>query len=156
MSTPRRNPFRGFFDIMSEMNRLQHQWMSRRESKPAEQIRTAATAWVPPADIFARRGDLVICCELAGLTRADVDVTIANGVLTISGVRQRKPDEENNITYYTQERFHGPFRRSMVLPEGIGKNNITAHFDNGLLEIVLKNGAAEAPQHIDIETRNQA
>ncbi|MCO6441725.1 MAG: Hsp20/alpha crystallin family protein [Nitrococcus mobilis] len=154
MSTPRRNPFRGFFDVMSEMNRLQHQWMSHREAEPAEQIRTPATAWVPPADIFARRGDLVIRCELAGLTRADVDVTVANGMLTISGVRQRRPDEEDT-TYYTQERFHGPFRRSMVLPEGIGKNNITAHFDNGLLEIVLKDGAAGTPQHIDIETRNE-
>ncbi|EAR20974.1 hypothetical protein NB231_00275 [Nitrococcus mobilis Nb-231] len=81
------------------------------------------------------------------------DISVANSMLTIAGARQCMPNEEA-ITYYTQERLHGPLRRGMVLPEGIGKSNITACFDNGLPEIALKVGAAGTPQHIDIEIRN--
>lgn len=154
MSTPRRNPFKGFLDVMSEMNRLQHHWMSRKEAEPADSARTHATAWVPPADIFASHGDLIIRCELAGLTRPDVDVTVANGVLTISGAREPIP-EAQAVTYYTQERYYGAFRRSMILPEGIGKDDITASFENGLLEIVLRGGAAGKPQHIDIAVQDE-
>lgn len=154
MSTSPRNPFKGFLDVMSEMNRLQHHWMSRREAEPADPLRSHATAWVPPSDIFARHGDLVIRCELAGLTRSDVEVTVANGVLTISGVREPIAKEEA-IVYYTQERYYGAFRRSMILPEGIRKDDISASFENGLLEIVLIGGATGKPQHIDIATQNE-
>ncbi len=86
------NPFRGFLDVMSEMNRMQHHWMLKDKPDMAGD-RTHATAWVPHADIFAVDGDLVIRCELPGMGPNDVDVTVSSGVLTISGERTNDLDE---------------------------------------------------------------
>lgn len=144
------NPFRGFLDVMSEMNRMQHQWIQKGEPETTGQGRSHATAWVPAADIYAKSGDLVIRCELPGLTREDVDVTVASGVLTISGSRNNDLDERR-ISYYTRERTYGAFRRSMILPENVSDKDISATFSNGLLEIVVKGGAASKLHSIDIE-----
>lgn len=149
-----RNPFRGFLDVMSEMNRMQHQWIQKGEPGPIGRGRTQAIAWVPAADIYAQAGDLVIRCELAGLRREDVDVTISSGVLTISGERRSDLDERR-IAYYERERLYGAFRRSMILPENVDKGDISASYSNGLLEITVK-GAADSRLHsIDIESQGE-
>lgn len=149
MSKGKRNPFRGFMDVVSEMNRTQHQWMMHGDKEPQHGARTHASAWVPAADIYAVGGNLVIRCELAGLRREDVDVSVSSGVLTISGDRHSELDE-NKVTWYTRERTYGRFRRTMVLPEGITGDDVTAHYENGLLEITIQSGAAANVQHVSI------
>lgn len=143
------NPFRGFLDVMSEMNRMQHHWMLK--DKP-EMIgdRTHATAWVPHADIFAVHGDLVIRCELAGMGSQEVDVTVSSGVLTISGERKNDLDE-SQVSFYTRERVYGAFRRSMILPEGVTQDDIVASMQNGLLEVTVKGGASSRLHHVRVE-----
>ena len=73
------NPFRGLMDHMSEMTRMRQYFEG---GGPEDQRRTHATAWVPTADIFAKGDDLVIRCELAGVERDDVEVSL----------RRRRPD----------------------------------------------------------------
>jgi len=143
------NPFRGFLDVMSEMNRMQHHWMLK-DSPEALGDRTHATAWVPNTDIFAMGGDLVIRCELSGISTEEVDVTVSSGVLTISGERKNDLDE-NALTYHTRERLYGAFRRSMILPEGVGQKDIKANMQNGLLEVIVQGGAAPKLHHIGVE-----
>lgn len=144
------NPFRGFLDVMSEMNRMQHQWMLK--DTPAKiGNRTHASAWVPHTDIFARDGDLIIRCELAGMKPDEVDVTVSSGVLTISGER-RSDLNEANLTFYTRERVYGAFRRSMILPEGVSQNDIVANMHHGMLEVTVKGAAAAKLHHIGIES----
>lgn len=142
------NPFRGFLDVVSEMNRTQHHWMLKDKPEMAGD-RTHATAWVPHADIFAIGGDLVIRCELPGMGPNDVDVTVSSGVLTISGVRSNDLDE-SKVSFYTRERVYGAFRRSMILPEGIDQKDIVASVRNGLLEITVKGGASSRLHHIEV------
>src|SRR3712207_7474023 len=75
------NPFRGILDHMSEMARMrEYAEGGGQEEGP----RTHATAWVPTTDIFARGDDLIIRCELAGVHQDDIDISLSNGVLTIS------------------------------------------------------------------------
>ncbi len=45
------------------------------------------------------------------------------------------------MSYYVRERSYGNFRRSMALPEGVNDNQISASFENGMLEITVKDGA---------------
>jgi HSP20 family protein len=151
MGKARKNPFRGFVDTISEMNRMKEHWMTGYEAGQEGRQRTHATAWVPTTDIFARGRDLIVRIELAGVSREDVDITLSGGVLTISGERKGEPSEDE-VSYYVQERFYGTFRRSMTLPEGIDRSKITASFDNGMLEVTVEGGASTAePQQIQIE-----
>jgi HSP20 family protein len=135
-----RNPFRGLMDHMSEMTRMRE--YAEGGGGAEDQRRTHATAWIPTADIFAKGQDLVIRCELAGVEREDLEVSLAGGVLTIDGERKGEPED---VSYYSRERYYGRFRRTMTLPEGVEGDRITADFENGLLEVTVK-GAADYPE----------
>lgn len=144
-----RNPFRGFIDTISETNRMREHWMTGYDATVSEE-RTHANAWVPTTDIYAVNDDLVIRCELAGVRRDDLDISLSNGVLTIYGERKDHPED---VTYYTNERHYGHFRRSMTLPEGVREESLDASFKDGMLEVTVKGGAAvQEPSSIDIET----
>ncbi|GAB3671799.1 Hsp20/alpha crystallin family protein [Salinisphaera aquimarina] len=146
------NPFRGFLDVMSEMNRAQEQWMTRGKTGTGQGGRSHAAAYVPAADIFALDDDLVVRCELAGVRREDVSLTVTSNVLTISGFRHSEIDED--VLYYTRERVYGEFRRAMILPDGVQEDDISATVRNGLLEIHVRGGAAAKPRSIDIVNNN--
>lgn len=149
MEGKKKNPFRGFVDNISEANRMQQHWMTGEGTQESER-RTHATAWVPNSDIFTRNGDLIIRSELAGIDEKDVDVSVSGGMLIISG--ERKNDTGNQeVGYYVRERFYGAFRRTMTLPEGIDEERISASYDNGMLEITIKDGAnAARPRSIKL------
>jgi HSP20 family protein len=101
-------------------------------------------------DIFAGGDDLVIRCELAGVTRDDVDLAFDQNALTISGERTGAPDESD--TFYVRERHYGAFRRTVNLPEGTDRSRISASLEDGLLEIVVGGGAIRRePEHIEID-----
>jgi HSP20 family protein len=153
MSERQTNPFRGFLDMTSEMNRMRQLGMYGYETGQEERERTHATAWVPTADVFARGEDLVIRVELAGVDREDIEVTLNDNVLTVSGERSRDLDEEE-VSFYVSERYYGVFRRSMTLPSGIDESRISADFDNGLMEITVRSGAtAVEPRRIEIRSK---
>jgi HSP20 family protein len=145
----RQQRFHGLFDTVAEMGRMREFW--RAGVDPPQESRTHATAWIPRMDIFAADDDLVIRCELSGVTRDDVDLTLDHDALTIFGERTGAPDE-SDTTFYVRERHYGEFRRTVNLPEGTDRSSITASLEDGLLEIVVAGGAARhQPERIDIE-----
>ena len=144
------NPFRGINDFISEVNRSTENWMTGSGSGHDTQNTGHATAWAPITDIFIRDEDMVVRCDLAGVRREDVDITLSNGILTISGER-KVPEDEKEATFYVSERNYGFFRRSMSLPEGLGERDIQAIFEEGVLEVSMKGGARlPSPRHIQI------
>jgi HSP20 family protein len=143
----RRQPFRGLFDAVAELNRMRD---FRTAGAEIREGRTHATAWIPTMDIFANGEDLIIRCELAGIGRDDVAISFEHGALTIDGERTGAPDEEGT-TYYVRERHYGAFRRTINLPEGIEREDIAANLGEGLLEIRVAGGCArQEPERIEI------
>ena len=81
----------------------------------------------------------------------DVDITLQNGVLTISGEHEVEKEEERG-NYHVRERRYGSFRRSMSLPEGTDESKVHARFEDGVLEVTVESAAIEqAPKRIEIE-----
>jgi HSP20 family protein len=157
MDRERRNPFHGLVDSISEWNRMRELGSGRigpetgHEARP----RTHATAWVPSTDVVARGRDLVIRVSLSGVYPEDVEITLSNDVLTVSGERRSELADEDE-TFYVRERYYGVFRRSWTLPAGIGDEDVSADFENGLLEITVQGGAAAVPEPKRIEIRRRA
>jgi HSP20 family protein len=137
-------PFRGVFDMFSELNRMREHWTDVEPS----QGRPPAAGWIPTVDIFASGGDLVIRCELAGVAKEEVDVSLSDGRLWISGERSGAPDD--GVDYYVRERRYGPFERSVKVGRAITGDQISATLIDGLLEVVVE-GGAEPRQHEQIE-----
>src|SRR3712207_1194075 len=150
-----RNRFHGIVDTISEWNRMREVGMGKAgyETRQEDRPRTQANAWVPTTDVFAKGEDLVIRVSLSGVYPEDVDITLSNGVLTVSGERRSDLDEDE-VSFYVRERYYGAFRRSITLPAGIDEDDISADYDNGLLEIVVRDAAAAAePRRIEIRVK---
>jgi HSP20 family protein len=151
-----RNPFHGILDAISEWNRMREVGMGRigHQARQEDRPRTQADAWVPTTDVFAKGDDLVIRVSLSGVYPEDVDVTLSNGVLTISGERRSGLDEEE-VSFYVRERYYGAFRRTLTLPAGVDEDDISADYENGMLEIVVRGAAAAAePRRIEIRAKS--
>ncbi len=145
MAEEHRNPFHGIVDAISEWNRMREVGMGRvgYEARQEDRPRTQANAWVPTTDVFAKGEDIVIRVSLSGVYPEEVDITLSNGVLTVSGERRSELDEDE-VSFYVRERYYGAFRRSITLPAGVDESDISADYDNGLLEITVRGGAAAA------------
>ena len=132
------HPFRGFLDVMGQMERMR---TLARTGESADAVsRTQATAWVPTADVFARGTDLVVAVELPGVAASGIDIEVSQGVLTVSGERTTIPSAgpaSEAVTSFVQERYSGAYRRSVMLPAGVEEEGITATFDLGVLTVTV-------------------
>src|SRR5215213_10466522 len=145
------SPFRGFYDMQSEMNRMFDEMFGNLSRAGGRQQGEAPTRWAPVLDVLQEDGDIVVRAELPGVKQEDVDITFHNGVLTISGVR-RVEEEKEGSGYYVRERRYGSFRRSMSLPQGTDESSIHARFQDGVLEVRVQGAAAvQEPKRIQIE-----
>ena len=141
----------GFYDAHSEVNRLLDEMFGGLGRRPAGRMAQAAAEWAPSVDVLPKDGDLVVRAEMPGITPENVDVSVHNGVLSISG--ERKVDQqEERAGYYVRELRHGSFQRSMILPEGVEEEKIHARYQDGILEVALEGAAAaREPRRIQIE-----
>lgn len=147
-----KNPFEGVTDFFTELGRMREVGRYGYGSGGEDRERTQATAWVPATDIFARDNDLVIRVEVAGVTPADVAITLSGGGLTVSGVRRRELGSATEDNFYIRERPYGSFRRAVSLPDGTDDSQISAVILDGLVEITVRDGlAGSEPRRIRIE-----
>jgi HSP20 family protein len=145
-----RNRFSGLFDVVAELNRMREQ--VRHPDTPAEPAHGHGIAWIPVTDIFVRGQDIVIRCELAGLGADDVELSFAGHTLTIWAERTGAPDEEAS-QFYVRERRFGTGRRTIDLPDGVETGDISAVFEDGLLEVTVAcAAAAREPEQVEIRT----
>jgi HSP20 family protein len=143
---------RGFYDVQSEVNRLFDQMFGGLARQAGTQQRQQASEWAPSIDVLQREGDLVVRAELPGVKPEDVDITLHEGVLTVSGRREEAREEERG-GYLVRERRSGSFRRSLQLPERVDESAVRARFENGVLEVSVAGAAAvREPKRIQIET----
>lgn len=150
----RPNAFRGFVDMMTEMERARRVGTNGYDSSRPAADQTAAEAWVPAADIYTIWDDLIIRLDLPGVPANDIEVTLADGVLTIGGHRTARPPAE--ATVYALERQHGTFRRHMILPLAVEQQHVQAVIEDGVVEITVT-GAGRAvtePDRIPVSDRS--
>jgi len=149
------SPYRGFYDMQSEMNRMFDEVFGGLSRRGGRQQGEEPTRWAPVLDVLQEDGDIVVRAELPGVKLEGVDITLHNGVLTISGERKAEEQREGS-GYYVRERRFGSFRRSMTLPQGVDESNISARFDGGVLEVrVAGAAAAQEPRRIQIEAGDE-
>lgn len=106
-------------------------------------------SWTPAVEGAEDEQNYRIRVALPGVDPKDVEVTMADGQLTIKG--QRKRDAESKAgNYFARELSYGAFERSFTLPESIDAGKIAARFSNGMLEVTVPKPVAEAPKKVEI------
>lgn len=100
-------------------------------------------------DIFHLEKELVILAPIAGVKEKDISISVTDDVLVIKGTRQSKYEipEEN---YYAKECFWGNFSRAIVLPQEADTRDISAKFEDNVLEIHIPKTEIESTKVIKI------
>lgn len=106
------------------------------ESIRDKELATQSGQWVPLVDIFEDDESIVLRAELPGVKKEDIILDVSNGVLTLSGKKQFRHEEQCE-NYHMMERQYGTFRRSFSLPDIVDVDKIDAKYERGVLEVVL-------------------
>lgn len=92
--------------------------------------------WMPQIEVFQREGEFVICADLPGLKKDDVQVDVRDESVVLQGERREERKEEHEGVYRT-ERSYGRFYREIPLPENVDPDKAMATFRDGVLEIMI-------------------
>lgn len=113
-----------------------------------------STAWpvAPVVDLVEKDGQYEITAELPGVDEKNVEVKVANGVLTIRGEKSEEKKEERK-DYHLSERSYGSFQRSFRLPDNVDADKIEANFGKGLLRVTLPKAAAAVSNEKKIDIK---
>lgn len=108
---------------------------------------------VPAVDVEENDKEYTVKAELPGFDENDVNLTVENHVLTLSGKVDEKNEEKDkdNRKYLVRERRVETFERSFSLPEGVDEENIIAQFKNGLLTVTLPKTAEKASRKLEVK-----
>jgi HSP20 family protein len=93
-----------------------------------------STDWSPAVDISETGEEYLIRATLPAVKKEDVVVSVDNGILSLSGERRQK-DEQEGEKFHKVESFYGSFARSFTLPEGTDSSAISAESKDGVLTI---------------------
>jgi HSP20 family protein len=106
--------------------------------------------WNPAVDLFEDKDNVFVKAELPGLKKEDIDVSLEDGVLTISGERKSEEKVEGQEARRS-ERFYGQFRRSITLSSEVKADHVTATYKDGVLTVALPKVEAAKPKQIEIK-----
>jgi HSP20 family protein len=104
----------------------------------------------PAADIEESDNMYLISMDLPGTKQENIKVDVNDRTLRISGERTRESKNEESNNYY--ERSYGRFVRSFSLPQAVDPKKIEAHFEDGVLRVLLPKTETRAPQEIKIQS----
>jgi HSP20 family protein len=106
-------------------------------------------AWAPALDVREDADNFVIRAELPGLKREEIEVSLHDGTLVISGERTVEKLEEG-VEFHRQERQYGKFQRALTLNSPVAADKIKAQYKDGLLTVTLPKTEEAKPKQIDI------
>jgi HSP20 family protein len=145
-SLTRWNPTRGYVTSRDPFARFFENFFGE-DLLPSEDV--SNRAWMPAVNIRETDSAFLVEAELPGLTKKDIEITLENNLLKLSGERRFEKDtkEEN---YHRVERQYGTFLRTFSLPSQVDSNAVKATFKEGVLTIEVPKAEEAKPRKIAI------
>jgi HSP20 family protein len=149
-----------FDSLRREINRLFDEFHPFGWSRPSarsmfgfEMPKFGGESWTvaPAMDLVEKEKEYEISAELPGIDEKNVEIKVANHMLTIKGEKTEEKEEKKK-DYYLSERRFGSFQRSFALPEGVDADKIEANFVKGVLTVKLpKTAEAQKAEKITVK-----
>jgi HSP20 family protein len=111
-------------------------------------IRSVTRGTYPPVNVGSTSEEADMYLFAAGLDPKSLDISIQQNLLTVSGERTTVAGEEGN--YYRKERFAGPFRRVVTLPDDVDPDRVEAVYRDGVLRIRVPRRESARPRQIEV------
>ena len=107
------------------------------------------TGWSPALDLYQSNDNVIAVVELPGMRKEDIEISLHDGTLTISGERKRE-DNSNGDKAERTERYVGTFRRSIALPTRVDAGKVSATYRDGILTVTLPKAEEVKPKQIQV------
>jgi HSP20 family protein len=128
--------------LRDEMNRLfDFSWPSRDTG--------LFSGWSPALDVLDEKDNLVVKVELPGLKKEEINLSLHDGVLTVSGERKNEVEKKEGETFRS-ERYFGKFQRSITLPAAVDSGKVNASYKDGILTVELPKAEEAKPKQIEV------
>jgi HSP20 family protein len=101
-------------------------------------------------DMYQTKDNVVIKSTIAGVRPEDIDITVANDMLTIKGAR-KKEDNISQDDYFYQECYWGNFSRSVIIPVDIDSEEIEADLKDGILTVIIPKAAKAKTKKVKVK-----
>jgi len=109
-----------------------------------------STTWRPLADILESPKMIRVKVELAGMEEKDIEVTLYEDALVISGERHDNQESQEGLNYHEAQIRYGPFRVEVFILTPIMRDAVAARYNNGMLLVDLPKLPASQPEHVHI------
>lgn len=136
--------FGGLSDLRNEIDRL--------FEAPLAQLAHASqllSGWTPAIDLHEDKDNVYVNVELPGMKKEEIDVSLHDGALSISGER-RSEHKQEEAEVYRSERFFGRFQRTVEIPSPVAADKVKAEYKDGILCVTLPKTEEAKPKHIDV------
>ena len=112
-------------------------------------IRSAERGTYPPINIGSTPDQVNVYVFVTGIDTKTLDITLQQNILIIAG--ERRLISEEGANYYRNERFDGPFRRVLTLPDDVDQERVAAKYQDGVLHITIQRRESAKPRQIEIK-----
>lgn len=138
----RGSAFGTLIDVSREMDRLMNSWNDAAER---------TVSWGMPAEVVETDDEVRFDIEMPGFRLDDIDVSLENNVLTITGEKKFEQSEERKESDFRLfERRYGRFQRSFTVPPTVRGDNSEARYEHGVLTVRLPKAEEAKPRRIQI------
>ena len=110
--------------------------------------------WMPAMDVYETDDELVVTVELPGMSADDVDVSVEDATLTVSGSREFSSQVQEE-SYHRIERRYGSFSRAVTLPPQVDTSKVDAHFADGVLTVEVPKVEKARPKKIQVKAAHR-
>jgi HSP20 family protein len=103
----------------------------------------------PSVNVWTNTDGAIVTAELPGIDTEELDISVRENVLTITGNRSATELQEGAV-YHRRERSHGKFQRILELPFIVDTAGVEANYEKGVLRILLPRAEADKPRKISV------
>ena len=142
--------FRSSADLFAELDRMQS-LLDQALPAPGSSIRSSARAGFPVLNVGTTPSSIEVQALAPGLDPAKLEITVDRGLLVIAGERRSAlPPAAERTAVYANERFTGPFRRVVSLPEDADAGRVEASYRDGVLRVSVAKRESSLPRRIEV------
>lgn len=127
------HPFEEIEKVRSEMDRFLDTFLF---GVPQKGDSWEKAEWLPAVDVAETNNEVVVNVEAPGMDPKEFEISLKEGTLTISGEKKQEK-VEGEEDYHLVERRYGTFTRSILLPQEVESDKISASYKNGVLTVTL-------------------
>ena len=111
--------------------------------------RQAQQEWIPTVDLWESDTAMHYAFDLPGIPKDSIVIEVENGALSVSASRERRQEVDENGFRRFESRY-GSFARTVGLPQGVSEDDISASYENGVLEVRVPKPEQPKPKRVEI------